>query len=273
MHRCQQADCSSDDSNGSDIESYFDTEDEKNDPNTNPTDFDMDVEGDNRADISWLLDENKDYPLKYYLNQEDEFDESEVTGKKIRGEINRKIHQILRKLMKKHKLIKGKHEKTLAGFFGNYPQVLFNLRYRDIIVTLLRDPNSSPHWILIEFTCLIFADRAFAAPNLISARQLSRLDIRPGYQQLELLLKLSILDVPVFRKLVRTGYGYEISPYEPLLYATLLSLMKVLEGCRGRSRLEGVVQEVVRGLANEFSSSNRCHGVAGGPVGCQKQID
>jgi hypothetical protein len=95
----------------------------------------------------------------------------------------------LRKLIKKHKLTKKKREKTViyiedlaeylqgnlttikkrfthgrhhiqlalfcqfAGFSGNRPQALLNLRYRDIIVTLLRDPNSGPHWILIEFTC------------------------------------------------------------------------------------------------------------------------
>lgn len=91
--------------------------------------------------------------------------------------------------MKKHKLTKKKREKTamyvedlaeylqgnitttkkrfthgrhriqltlfcqLAGFSGNRPQALLNLRYRDILVTLLRDPNSGPHRILIEFTC------------------------------------------------------------------------------------------------------------------------
>ena len=69
MCHCQQADCSSD--NGDE------SEDEESDPDTNPTDVDTDVEGDNRADISWLLDENKDHPPEYYLNQEDEFDESE----------------------------------------------------------------------------------------------------------------------------------------------------------------------------------------------------
>ncbi|KAI9769856.1 MAG: hypothetical protein M1840_003850 [Geoglossum simile] len=412
MRRRQQADCSSDDSNGSDIESCFDTEDEKSDPDTNPTDVDTDVEGDSWADISWLLDENKDYPPEYYLNQEDEFDESEyinedysdnscllldfieeqffqyckytckdpertmrdislrvinaffdwllnqrrgkggrrvrgvrsantlgtywkvfrlvherATGEKIRGEINRKIHRILRKLVKKHKLTKGKREKTamyvedlveylqinltttkkrythsrhriqlalfcqLAGFSGNRPQALLNLRYQDIVVTLLRDPNGGPHRILIEFTCeftkqflgvkdankfplpeiifdpslilsphvfllgLIFADRAFAAPNLTSARQLSGLDIRPGYQQLELLLKPSMLDVPVFRKSVRTGYGYEISPHEPLSYATLLSLMKAVGVIAGF--LQPTRPYCLRyGAGNEFNQSS-----------------
>jgi hypothetical protein len=37
-----------------------------------------------------------------------------------------------------------------------------------------------------------------------------------------------MLDVPVFRKSVRTGYGYEISSHEPLTYATLLSSMKAI---------------------------------------------
>ncbi|KAI9771037.1 MAG: hypothetical protein M1839_002973 [Geoglossum umbratile] len=392
MHRRQQADCSSDDSNGSDIESCFDTEDEESDPDTNPTDVDTDVEGDSGADISWLLDENKDHPPEYYLNQEDEFDESEymdedysdnscllldfieerffqyckytrkdpewtmrdislrvinaffdwllnqrrgkggrrvrgvrsantlgtywkvfrlvherATGEKIRGEINRKIHRILRKLVKKHKLTKGKREKTamyvedLVEYLqtnltttkkrythGRHP--LLNLRYRDIVVTLLRDPNSGPHRILIEFTCeftkqflgvkyankfplpeiifdpslilsphvfllgLIFADRAFAAPNLTSAGQLSGLDIRPGYQQLELLLRPSMLDVPVFRKSVRTGYGYEISPHEPLSYATLLSLMKAVGVIAGF--LQPTRPYCLRyGAGNEFNQS------------------
>ncbi|KAI9765782.1 MAG: hypothetical protein M1839_005382 [Geoglossum umbratile] len=411
--RCRRpVDCSSsDDGNRSNIESCFDTEDEESDPNTNPTDVDTDIEGDDEVDTSWLLDEDKDHPPEYYLNQEDEFDESEytnedysenscllldfieerffqyckytrkdpermmrdislrvintffdwllnqrrgkggrrvrgvrsantlgtywkvfrlvherATGEKIRGEINRKIHRILRKLVKKHKLTKGKREKTamyvedlveylqtnltttkkrythgrhriqlvlfcqLAGFSGNRPQALLNLRYRDIVVTLLRDPNGGPHRILIEFTCeftkqflgvkdankfplpeiifdpslilslhvfllgLIFADRAFAAPNLTSARQLSRLDIRPGYQQLELLLKPSILDVPVFRKSVRTGYGYEISPHEPLSYATLLSLMKAVGVIAGF--LQPTRPYCLRyGAGNEFNQS------------------
>ena len=80
--RCyQQANCSSDNSNESDIESYFDFENEESDPDTNPMDVDIDVEGDNRADISWLLDEDKDHPLEYYFSQEDEFDESEYMDK------------------------------------------------------------------------------------------------------------------------------------------------------------------------------------------------
>ncbi|KAI9761204.1 MAG: hypothetical protein M1840_002004 [Geoglossum simile] len=259
MRHCQQADCSSNDSNGSDIESCFDTENEESDPDTNSTDVDIDVERNSGADISWLLDENKDHPPEYYLNQEDEFDKSKymgkdysdnsclfldfieerffqycrytckdpkrtirdislcdinaffdwllnqrrgkggrrvcsirsantlgiywkvfrliherATGEKIRGEINWKIHrmfvvspQIIRKLVKKHKLTKGKHEKTAMNKFS-LPEIIFD---SSLIL--------SPHVFLLG---LIFADRAFVAPNLTSANQLSRLDIRPGYQ-------------------------------------------------------------------------------------------
>jgi hypothetical protein len=113
----------------------------------------------------------------------------------------------------------------------------------------------SPHVFLLG---LIFADRAFAAPNLISAEQLSRLDIRPSYQQLELLLKSSILDVPVFRKSVRTGYGYEISPYESLSYATLLSLMKAVGVIAGF--LQPTRPYCLRyGASNEFNQSGAYH--------------
>lgn len=93
-------------------------------------------------------------------------------------------------------------------------------RIKFVLLEIIFDPSLilSPHIFLLG---LIFADRAFAAPNPKSAAQLSELDIRPSYQQLELLFKPSMLDVPVFRKSVKTKYSYEISPYEPLTYATL----------------------------------------------------
>lgn len=95
------------------------------------------------------------------------------------------------------------------------------------IPEIIFDPSLilSPH---VSILGLIFADRAFAAPNLTCATQLSTLDIRDGLQQLELLFKPSMLDVPVFRKTVKTAYGYEISPTERLTYATLLAEMKCI---------------------------------------------
>ena len=53
---------SSDDSDGSDLESCFDTEDEvgETDSDTNPTDVDTDIEGEDEADISWITEEDKD---------------------------------------------------------------------------------------------------------------------------------------------------------------------------------------------------------------------
>jgi hypothetical protein len=37
-----------------------------------------------------------------------------------------------------------------------------------------------------------------------------------------------MLDIPIFRKSVKTRYGYEILLHEPLTYPTLLSLIKVI---------------------------------------------
>jgi hypothetical protein len=40
----------------------------------------------------------------------------------------------------------------LAGFSGNRLQAVLSLYYRYLIITLLRDPSSGLHNILIEFT-------------------------------------------------------------------------------------------------------------------------
>jgi hypothetical protein len=80
MRCCQPASSSSsDDSDALELESCFDTEDEvgETDSNTNPTDVDTDIEGEDKADVSWMIEEDKDYPLEYYLDQEEEFDEFE----------------------------------------------------------------------------------------------------------------------------------------------------------------------------------------------------
>ena len=78
MSRHKAVDCSSpDDSDDSDTESCFDTEDEESEPDTDPAVDDTDAEGDDEMDTSWLLEEDKDHPPEYYLNQEDGFDEED----------------------------------------------------------------------------------------------------------------------------------------------------------------------------------------------------
>ena len=74
----------------------------------------------------------------------------------------------------------------------------------------------------------MFADDAFQAPNLTSAYHLSKLDIRPGTNQLEILLKPSMANIHVFRKSIRTAHGTEISPDQALSYATLRSVLKAI---------------------------------------------
>jgi hypothetical protein len=67
-------------SNNIDLESCFDTSDElgSTDSDTNPIDYDSGIEGFNNVDGMIIdEDEGKDHPPEYYLNQEDEFDESE----------------------------------------------------------------------------------------------------------------------------------------------------------------------------------------------------
>ena len=84
MRRRQQPTPSSasSDSDGSDIESCFDTGDEQEgtDAETEPTDVDTDVDGDDEADLpdlEWLAGEENAQPPEYYLDQENNSDESE----------------------------------------------------------------------------------------------------------------------------------------------------------------------------------------------------
>ncbi|KAF2818073.1 hypothetical protein CC86DRAFT_337582 [Ophiobolus disseminans] len=152
----------------------------------------------------------------------------------------------------------------LGGFTANRPQALLGLCYRHIQVALLRDPEGGPHRVLLEFTFeftkeflgvkdlntfplpeimndetlifsphvfllgMLFCDRAFAAYNLTSPEELSRLTIPPGRNELPLRLNPTLDNVPVFRKAVRTLHGWDISPNEPLPYSTLLPWIRTL---------------------------------------------
>ena len=79
MRYGQPAPSSSNDSDALELKSYFDIEDEveETDSNTNLTDIDIDIEGEDETNVLWKIEEDKDYPLEYYLDQEEEFDEFE----------------------------------------------------------------------------------------------------------------------------------------------------------------------------------------------------
>lgn len=112
----------------------------------------------------------------------------------------------------------------LASFTASRPQALLDLCYQHIIVTLLWDPEGGPYRVLLEFTfkftkeylgikdvntfpipkiiynlsfifsphifllSILFANQAFAAYNLTSPKQLSKLYIKPGCNKLRLQL-------------------------------------------------------------------------------------
>ena len=52
------------------------------------------------------------------------------------------------------------------------------------------------------------------------------LNIKPSYNQLQLLLKLEIADVPIFRSVIKTLYSCGISPTKKLSYAVIKSAIK-----------------------------------------------
>ncbi|KUJ14259.1 uncharacterized protein LY89DRAFT_133814 [Mollisia scopiformis] len=70
------------DSDRSDVESCFDIEDEREetDVETEPADIDTDVDGVDEANLpdwKWIAREENAHPPEYYLDQEDNSDESE----------------------------------------------------------------------------------------------------------------------------------------------------------------------------------------------------
>ena len=65
-----------------------------------------------------------------------------------------------------------------------------------------------PHIVLLG---LVFADKAFAAPGLTGPDQLFRLRVPAGLNQQELPIKNSMSEVPLFRRLMRSHYGIEVS--------------------------------------------------------------
>ncbi|KAF2679215.1 hypothetical protein K458DRAFT_394122 [Lentithecium fluviatile CBS 122367] len=75
---------------------------------------------------------------------------------------------------------------------------------------------------------MLFHDRAFAAYNLASQEELTRLTIPPGRNQLPLRLAQNLDDIPVLRRVIRNVHGWDISPTEPLLYSTVLPYMRIL---------------------------------------------
>ena len=83
----------------------------------------------------------------------------------------------------------------------------------------------SPHVFLLG---MLFSDDAFAAYNLTSPEDLSRLDIPRDHQQLRLNIKQELDDVPLFRKVIRTPQGYKVSPTDRLAYSTLLPWIRSL---------------------------------------------
>jgi hypothetical protein len=100
------------------------------------------------------------------------------------------------------------------------------------IPEIIYDPSLilSPHAFLLG---LIFADRAFKALNLTSPKQLGRLYVEPGWNELPLPLRSNMDNIPVFQKAVKTLHGWEISPNLQLLYSTVALWMKKLGAITG----------------------------------------
>jgi len=84
-----------------------------------------------------------------------------------------------------------------------YTLANFSLRNTFSLPEIMYDKTLlfSPHVFLLS---LLFYDQAFAAYNLTSLEELSRLTILPGRNKLPLRLNQMLDNIPVFRKAVQT---------------------------------------------------------------------
>jgi hypothetical protein len=92
----------------------------------------------------------------------------------------------------------------------------------------------SPHVFLLG---VLFHDQAFAAYNLTSEEELSRLYIEPGRNELPLRLNRELDDIPVLRQPVKDPHGWTISRDRPLQYSTLLPWIRVLGEITGFAQI------------------------------------
>jgi len=53
-------------------------------------------------------------------------------------------------------------------------------------------------------------------------KQFSKLYIKPRHNELPLLLRSDLDNIPVFWRLIKTFYGYKVLPNQSLLYLTFL---------------------------------------------------
>ena len=75
---------------------------------------------------------------------------------------------------------------------------------------------------------MLFYDGAFAAYNLTSPDELSKLSIPPGCNELPLRLNRELDNIPLFRMAERTPDGWIISKEEPLRDSILRPWIKAL---------------------------------------------
>ena len=75
---------------------------------------------------------------------------------------------------------------------------------------------------------LIFDDEAFLSPQLTRPENVSTLSVEPGRNHLPLFFRDDMLEVPIFRGMVRTMQGWSVSPDKPLTYAVVRSSMRTL---------------------------------------------
>ncbi|KND85610.1 hypothetical protein TOPH_09291, partial [Tolypocladium ophioglossoides CBS 100239] len=249
-----------------------------------------------------------------------------ATGDKLNAKMNRRMHKVLRDLAKKHGLSHQKRAnrcmtiedlreqiettisttkksfklgelRILAVLFllllapaGARPTSILRLRFGDIRLALVRDPEGGPHNILIRFTLaftktylgvkdaktfpipetlfdpslllnphvfllgIIFRHRAFRAPSLTSPEHLANLDIHPDERELPLPLRGDLKDTYIFRRAVKDLTGFKMSADKPITYQMIAQWIRRIGEILGLE-FPTIPYNLRYNAANEFDRS------------------
>ncbi|KZL81780.1 c2h2 finger domain protein [Colletotrichum incanum] len=156
---------------------------------------------------------------------------------------------------------------------GSCRTVILRLRFRDISIVLVRDPEGGPHKLRIRFILkftkeylgskahpqifplgILFRHRAFRVPSLTSLDHLKKPDICSGDLELHLPLREGLNDTYIFRRAILFNTVYVLSTNEPIYDSMMGAWFRRIGEILG-SEYSSILYSLRYNAANGFDQS------------------
>ncbi|EGC42806.1 conserved hypothetical protein [Histoplasma capsulatum var. duboisii H88] len=191
----------------------------------NSADYEKDSEEDT-SNLASLLADDK-HPLKHYMEMMANTNRSLLQYNEYTANSLKLLNCIEQKWFKE--VQKKIDQKTSLRVIKN---MLLNLCYRYIKITLLKNPISRPNNILIEFTIEFiktFLEKKEDERVLTSVQQLINLKISDDIYQIELHLNPALNKILMFQRSEQTMEQIKISVIKALTYSTIRLWIRCIE--------------------------------------------